>query len=25
VGAGIAFHAACNVFSELLGKGYRLY
>lgn len=25
VGAGIAFHAACNVFSELLGAGYRLY
>lgn len=25
VGAGIAFHAACNVFSELLGKGYRVY
>lgn len=25
VGAGVAFHAACNVFSELLGKGYRLY
>jgi membrane protease YdiL (CAAX protease family) len=25
VGAGLTFHAACNVFSELLGKGYRLY
>ncbi len=25
VGAGIVFHAACNVFSELLGRGYRLY
>lgn len=25
VGAGIAFHAACNVFSEILGKGYRVY
>lgn len=25
VGAGIAFHAACNLFSEALGKGYRLY
>lgn len=25
VGAGVAFHASCNVFSELLGKGYRLY
>ena len=25
VGAGIAFHATCNVFSELLGKGFRVY
>lgn len=25
IGAGLAFHAACNVFSELLGKGYRVY
>lgn len=25
IGAGVAFHAACNVFSELLGKGYRVY
>lgn len=25
VGAGIAFHAACNIFSETLGKGFRLY
>ncbi len=25
VGAGVAFHASCNVFSELLGKGYRVY
>jgi membrane protease YdiL (CAAX protease family) len=25
VGAGIAFHAMCNVFSELLGKGFRVY
>ena len=24
VGAGIAFHTACNVFSELLRQGYRL-
>lgn len=25
IGAGVAFHASCNVFSELLGKGYRVY
>jgi membrane protease YdiL (CAAX protease family) len=25
VGAGVAFHASCNVFSELLGRGYRVY
>ena len=25
IGAGLAFHAACNVFSELLGKGFRIY
>ena len=25
VGAGIAFHAMCNVFSEMLGKGFRVY
>jgi len=25
VGAGIAFHAACNLFSEALGKGFRVY
>lgn len=25
VGAGIAFHAMCNLFSELLGRGYHLY
>lgn len=25
VGASITFHATCNVFSELLGKGYRVY
>lgn len=25
VGAGIVFHAACNVFSALLGKGFRVY
>lgn len=25
VGAGVAFHASCNVFSELLGKGFRVY
>jgi hypothetical protein len=25
IGAGVVFHASCNVFSELLGKGYRLY
>ncbi|MBX3219473.1 MAG: CPBP family intramembrane metalloprotease [Labilithrix sp.] len=25
IGAGIAFHAMCNVFSELLGKGFRVY
>jgi membrane protease YdiL (CAAX protease family) len=25
IGAGIAFHATCNVFSELLGRGFRVY
>ena len=25
IGAGVAFHATCNVFSELLGRGYRVY
>jgi membrane protease YdiL (CAAX protease family) len=25
IGAGVAFHASCNLFSEILGKGYRLY
>lgn len=25
VGASIAFHALCNVFSEVLGKGYGVY
>lgn len=25
VGAGIAFHASCNLFSELLGKGFHIY
>jgi hypothetical protein len=25
IGAGIAFHASCNLFSELLGRGYHLY
>lgn len=25
IGAGLTFHAACNVFSELLGRGYRVY
>jgi hypothetical protein len=25
IGASVAFHAACNIFSELLGKGYRVY
>jgi hypothetical protein len=25
IGAGFVFHACCNVFSELLGKGYGLY
>lgn len=25
VGAGIAFHAMCNLFSEALGKGFRVY
>lgn len=25
VGAGIAFHAMCNLFSEVLGKGFRVY
>ena len=25
IGAGVAFHASCNVFSEVLGRGYRMY
>lgn len=25
VGAGIAFHASCNLFSEVLGKGFHIY
>lgn len=25
IGAGFVFHAMCNVFSEVLGKGYGLY
>lgn len=25
IGAGVLFHAMCNVFSETLGKGYGLY
>jgi uncharacterized protein len=25
IGAGVAFHASCNIFSEVLGRGYRLY
>jgi uncharacterized protein len=25
IGAGVTFHASCNVFSELLGKGFRVY
>ena len=25
IGASVAFHAACNIFSELLGKGYHVY
>jgi len=25
VGAGVVFHACCNVFSELLGRGYGMY
>jgi membrane protease YdiL (CAAX protease family) len=25
IGAGLAFHALCNVFSEMLGKGFRVY
>lgn len=25
IGASVAFHAACNVFSEALGRGYGLY
>ena len=25
IGAGIVFHASCNIFSELLGRGYRIY
>jgi uncharacterized protein len=25
IGAGIAFHAMCNIFSEFLGKGFHIY
>jgi membrane protease YdiL (CAAX protease family) len=25
IGSSVAFHAACNVFSEILGKGFRVY
>ena len=25
IGAGVAYHASCNVFSEMLGKGFRVY
>ena len=25
IGAGLTFHAMCNVFSEILGRGYHLY
>jgi membrane protease YdiL (CAAX protease family) len=25
IGASVAFHASCNLFSELLGKGYHVY
>ena len=25
IGASVAFHASCNIFSELLGKGYGAY
>ena len=25
IGAGLTFHAMCNVFSELLGRGFRVY
>jgi membrane protease YdiL (CAAX protease family) len=25
IGAGVVFHASCNVFSEMLGRGYRVY
>jgi membrane protease YdiL (CAAX protease family) len=25
IGAGLAFHAMCNVFSEILGQGFRVY
>ncbi len=25
IGAGLAFHAMCNLFSEALGKGFRVY
>ncbi|MCA9587283.1 MAG: CPBP family intramembrane metalloprotease [Myxococcales bacterium] len=25
IGAGVTYHASCNVFSELLGKGFRVY
>jgi membrane protease YdiL (CAAX protease family) len=25
IGSGIAYHAMCNVFSEVLGKGFRVY
>lgn len=25
IGAGVLFHASCNIFSEILGKGFRVY
>lgn len=25
IGAGLAFHAMCNLFSEILGRGFRVY
>jgi hypothetical protein len=25
IGAGVMFHASCNIFSELLGRGFRVY
>lgn len=25
IGASVAFHASCNVFSEMLGRGFRVY